>query len=87
MGHLPSQALVRPRAVVQQGLGTPTEPSSKKFSIGIIRGLAVRSAFMTPWRSPTAYISAAWWPATMETASSRFRRGCLSGRHAQATFD
>jgi len=53
------QALVVSLVIVQQGLGTPTEPSSARFSIGIIRGLAVRSAFMASWRSATACISAA----------------------------
>jgi hypothetical protein len=73
---------MRSDATVQRGLRTPTGPFFARFFIGIILGLAAEFAFMGRSTRLTMSFFAALWTDRRQTVGWKFRRGCLTGRHA-----
>jgi hypothetical protein len=73
---------VRASRVIQRGLRTPTGPFFARLFIGIILGLAAEFAFMGRSTRLTMSFFAALWTDRRQTVGWKFRRGCLTGRHA-----
>jgi hypothetical protein len=82
IGCVAVKARMRPAAIVQQRLRTPTGPFFARFFIGIILGLVAEFAFMRPSTRLMMSFFAARWMGRKQNVGWKFQHGCSTGRHA-----